>query len=79
MCEMNLLTNDPLKDAINSLSRYNDINLVSFICMYIIPVYEEDTGETGLMYRLASEFKKRWRKEFGEDKSDVGYLPQNCK
>lgn len=34
--------------------------------MYMIPVYEEITGERDTMKLLAENFKKRWKKEHGK-------------
>ena len=44
------------------LGNVNDVNLMSFVVMYVIPIYERDTGRTGTMDLIANELKKVLKK-----------------
>lgn len=72
-CELNTDSQDSFEVGKRVLERPNDINLMSFICLFVIPVYEETTGEHGFMNVLSDEFHKRWRKERGHL-----YHPTKC-
>lgn len=68
-CEYIDISNDAVDVAINYLSNRNDVNLFSFICMFVIPVYERTTGNTNMMKQIEDAYRKQWKKEFGEIES----------
>ena len=65
-CPMYSKFNDnPLEAAKEYLSKPNNVQMFPFLCMYMIPVYEETTGNKGTMRELAKAFKEQWKKEHG--------------
>lgn len=60
-CQFHEVGDDPLKAAQAYLGRPNDVNLVAFICMFVIPLYERETGKTGVMERIAEKIKRHER------------------
>lgn len=62
-CRLYMHTTDPVEVAKSYLSQPNDVNLFPFVCIYVIPLYEETTGETGTMEKLMKDFKRRWKAE----------------
>ena len=67
-CKMHTTSDDPVEVSKEYLSKPNDIQLFPFLCMYMIPVYEESTGEKNMMQKLARGFKQRWIAEMGSAK-----------
>lgn len=63
---------DPIEVSKQYLSKPNDIELFPFICAYMVPVYEEITGETNTMRKLVEEFKRMWKKQYGKSKKVGG-------
>ena len=59
---MHSLSEDPIEVSKAYLGRPNDIQLFPFLCQFMIPVYEEVTGESNTMRMLLDEFKRRWKK-----------------
>lgn len=64
-CRLNGLPTDNLVAAKAYLINPNDINLMSFIFEFVIPIYEKDTGNSGTIETIKREFAKRMKKEFG--------------
>lgn len=64
-CELYGSIDDPLMMAKLYLVSPNDVNLMSFIFEFVIPVYEQDTGNTGTIESIKKEFAKRMKREFG--------------
>lgn len=69
-CPVKSLPNDPYEAGFQTLSRSNDVNLMSFVVMFVFPIYEHDTGNTNTLEKLGEEFRKRWQKEHPEQDSD---------
>ena len=65
-CPMYSKFNDnPLEAAKEYLNRPNNVQMFPFMCMYVIPVYEETTGNKDTMRELSRAFKEQWKKEHG--------------
>ncbi len=64
-CPMYSFNDNPLEAAKEYLGRPNNVQMFPFMCMYVIPVYEETTGNKDTMRELAKAFKKQWKKEHG--------------
>lgn len=64
-CELYDSFDDPLMMAKLYLVSPNDVNLMSFIFEFVIPIYEQDTGNTGTIESIKKEFAKRMKREFG--------------
>lgn len=64
-CRLSGLPTDNLVAAKAYLINPNDINLMSFIFEFVIPIYEKDTGNSGTIETIKREFAKRMKKEFG--------------
>jgi hypothetical protein len=62
-CHLHGMSSDPIKASKEYLSHTNDVKLFPFVCMYVIPVYEETTGEKDTMEKLMVEFKRKWAAE----------------
>ena len=73
-CGLYLDSEDPVEVSKMYLSRPNDINLFPFLYLYMIPVYEEITGNKDTMKQLGKQFKKRWKKENGSIDELPNYL-----
>ena len=65
-CEYIGIPDDEVDVAVKHLSNRNDVNLFSFICMFVIPVYERTTGNENVMDKIEEAYRKQWIKEFGE-------------
>lgn len=65
-CEYIGIPDDEVDVAVNYLSNRNDVNLFSFICMFVIPVYERTTGNENVMGKIEEAYRKQWLKEFGQ-------------
>jgi len=59
-------TENPLEAGLGYLSRPNDVGVFPFFCMFVIPLYERETGDSGVMEMLEREFRRRWRREHGD-------------
>ena len=55
----------PIEAAKEYLSKPNNVQMFPFMCMYVIPVYEETTGNKDTMKELARAFKEQWKNEHG--------------
>lgn len=55
----------PIEAAKEYLSKPNNVRVFPFMCMYVIPVYEEITGQRDTMKELAKIFREQWKKEYG--------------
>lgn len=66
-CQMYNIPNDPKEASLFYISHPNDINLFSFICMFLVPVYEEITGNRNTMEQIAKEFRRKWREKYKEE------------
>ena len=62
-CYFNKLPKDPVEVSKNYLNSPNDINLFSFLCLYMIPVYEKITGQKNTMKKLARQFMRLMRQK----------------
>ena len=56
------LPDDPEKMAVDYLSTYNEVKLMPFIVMFVVPVYEQTTGETNFMEKFKREYQRMWKK-----------------
>ena len=70
-CELRDLPDDPLISAKAYLVAPNDVSLMSFIFEFVIPIYEQDTGNSGTIEKLRKEFAKRMKREFGNIGTEV--------
>ena len=70
-CELRDLPDDPLISAKAYLVAPNDVSLMSFIFEFVIPIYEQDTGNYGTIEKLRKEFAKRMKREFGNIGTEV--------
>lgn len=70
-CELSHLPDDPVQVSIQCLSKRNDIQLFPFLCLFMIPVYEELTGRRDTMEALAKTFRKMWRKTHPESNTPM--------
>ena len=66
MCQMYTPLEDPLEVSKAILSKFNNIKLFPFLFLYMIPVYEEVTGNKDTVKKIAREFKRRWKTEKGD-------------
>ena len=65
------LPSDPVEVSKKYLKTPNNIQLFPFMCMFMIPVYEELTGRHGTMDAMRKEFKRLYRKSYPDSvKSD---------
>lgn len=64
-CPMNHVPENPLDAAVQYLSKPNNVNLMTFIVMFVVPVYERTTGKKDFMDNLKREFERRWDKTYG--------------
>ena len=72
-CQMFDLPNDTLEAAIKYLNSNNDINRTAFVCMFVVPVYEEVSGKTGTMEELYKIFGRLWKKKYGKTEKNSEY------
>lgn len=73
-CGLYLHSDNPIEVSKAYLSKNNDISLFPFLCLYMIPVYEEVTGNKDTMKQLGQEFKRRWKEEKDETNNLPNYL-----
>ena len=73
-CELYGLPSDPLEASKSYLARPNDVNMFSFFCLFVVPVYEDVTGEHGTMEKLYKLFSKMWTRKYGMPKSPMQYI-----
>ena len=73
-CNLYSISNDPVEASKAYLSSPNDISLFPFLYLYMIPVYEEVTGERDTMKNLGKAFKQRWKQEKGSVEELPNYL-----
>lgn len=64
-CQLFDLPNDTLETALRYLKMRNDINRTAFVCMFVVPVYEEVSGKTGTMEEIYKIFGQMWKKKYG--------------
>lgn len=64
-CRLYLDSENPVEVSKAYLSNPNDISIFPFLYLYMIPVYEEVTGNKDTMKMLGKAFKKRWKQEKG--------------
>ena len=69
-CPHNTSNRNPIDVARNYLSNPNDVNVFPFFCMFVIPLYERETGERDTMKKIAIDFRRAWNKLHGESKSE---------
>ena len=62
-CEFKNMSSNQFDVGMNHISMRNDIDLMQFIFMFVIPVYEEVTGQKNVVEGLKEAYSKRWRKE----------------
>lgn len=70
-CDMHDLPKDPLVVAKSYLVNPNDVNLMSFLLGFVIPIYEHDTGNSDTIGKLKREFAKRMKIEFGNTGTEL--------
>ena len=68
-CQYYTESTDPIEVSKEYLTNRNDVSIFPFICMFVIPLYEKETGERGTIQKLSVEYRKRWKKEHGDSKS----------
>lgn len=68
-CFMYTISDNPYDAGVAYLTNKNNVDLFSFIIMFVIPQYEEDTGQSGTLDRLSDSFRRKYRKEFGSKNS----------
>lgn len=64
-CRLYLDSENPVEVSKAYLSNPNDISIFPFLYLYMVPVYEEVTGNKDTMKMLGNAFKKRWKQEKG--------------
>ena len=69
-CQYHSDSTDPIEVSKEFLMSQNDVSIFPFLCMFVIPLYERETGERDTMKKITSAYKKRWKQEHGEDKSE---------
>jgi hypothetical protein len=57
-CRYNLPL-EPIQAARQYLGSPNDVNVFPFLCMFVIPLYEKETGNTGTLAKLAKSIKRK--------------------
>ena len=62
-CSLYSIPSDPVEASIQRLSKPNDIQIFPFICTYMVPVYEEMTGQKNVLESIAKEYKRRWKQK----------------
>ena len=55
---MRNMPDDPEVVAIDYLTQYNEVNLMQFMVMFVVPVYEQTTGTKNFMEKTYQEYKK---------------------
>ena len=73
-CEFKNMSSDQFEVGMNHISMRNDIDLMQFIFMFVIPVYEEVTGNKDTMKQIGKAFKRRWKAEKGSIDGLPNYL-----
>lgn len=73
-CRLYLNSDNPVEVSKAYLSQPNDISLFPFLYLYMIPVYEEVTGQKDVMKQLGRAFKQRWKQEKGSIEDLPNYL-----
>ena len=73
-CRLYLDSDNPVEVSKAYLSKPNDISLFPFLYLYMIPIYEEVTGNKDTMKMLGKAFKKRWKQEKGSIEGLPSYL-----
>lgn len=73
-CRLYLDSDDPVKVSKDYLTKPNDISIFPFLCLYMIPIYEEVTGRKDTMKELGKAFKQRWKQEKGSIDELPNYL-----
>ena len=68
-CQMYNIPKDPVEASKKYISEPNNIYLFSFLCIYVIPVYEEITGNKNTMEKMAIDFKRLWNKKKSQSDS----------
>ena len=48
---------DPIGAATKYLSFPNDVHVLPFVCIYIVPIYERVTGKSGIIDEIKNMFK----------------------
>jgi len=74
MCELHLLSDDPVEVSKAYLSSPNDISIFPFLYLHMLPIYEEVTGNKDTMKLLGKAFKRRWKEEKGSTEDFPNYL-----
>ena len=73
-CRLYLDSDNPVEVSKAYLSKPNDINLFPFLYLYMIPVYEEVTGNKDTIKQIGKAFKRRWKAEKGSIDGLPNYL-----
>lgn len=72
-CPVKHLPDDPVKMAVDYLSTYNEVKLMPFIVMFVVPVYEQTTGETNFMEKFKREYQRMWKKTHKDNGTRLDY------
>lgn len=60
-CYLYSVKDDPIEASKVYISHPNNINIFSFVCLYVIPVYEKTTGNRNIIDQLEVEYDKRMK------------------
>ena len=74
-CKYNMSEN-PIEAAREYLSVPNDVNIFPFFYMFVFPLYEKETGDTGTMKRIAREYKRLLREREKKEEEEKKFLEQ---
>ena len=72
-CPIKHLSEDPLKLAIESLSNYNEVKLMPFVVMFVVPVYEMATGDKDFMKKFKLEYMRLWKRTHKDNGTNLDY------
>lgn len=62
-CAYKDMPDDPAKASEAYLSRPNNVDMMPFIFLYVIPVYEETTGQKDTIKHIAEDYRKMQRRK----------------
>jgi hypothetical protein len=60
-CRYRNIEDVPIEASKEYLGRTNDVKLFPFICLYVIPLYEHDTGERDTLKKINQNYRKRMK------------------
>ncbi len=72
-CPVKTTSDNPLIAARDYLSKPNNVNLMSFVSLFVIPVYEEITGDKDFLNRLHKSYMAIWSKTYGKKRTPTEF------